>query len=61
MGHTFVHLNEESFPDPTNFDPERWFGENTKELENDLVPFSKGPRACLGIKYASLFHNPHPR
>ncbi|KAF6758341.1 cytochrome P450 [Ephemerocybe angulata] len=52
MGHTFVHLNEESFPDPTNFDPERWFGENTKELENDLVPFSKGPRACLGINLA---------
>ena len=47
-GSTFVHHNATLFPDPHTFDPERWIGR--PELENWLVPFSKGPRMCLGVK-----------
>lgn len=54
-GSTFMHNNAEVFPDPFVFDPERWLKpkEEVRELENHLVPFSRGPRMCLGFKYAS--------
>ena len=46
----FVHLNEEIFPDPHAFKPERWLGASAESLEHWLVTFSKGPRSCLGVK-----------
>ena len=46
----FVHLNEEIFPEPHAFKPERWFGTSAESLEHWLVTFSKGPRSCLGVK-----------
>jgi cytochrome P450 len=52
MGATFVHLNEDIFPDPHTFIPDRWMQPNSRELENFLIPFSKGPRACVGINLA---------
>jgi cytochrome P450 len=54
MGQSFVHLNPDIFPSPKVFDPSRWLGEHANDLESYLVPFSKGPRSCLGIKYVSL-------
>ncbi|KAK7440388.1 hypothetical protein VKT23_017025 [Stygiomarasmius scandens] len=50
MSCVFLHKNPIVFQDPNAFSPERWMGPNSKELENYLVPFSKGPRMCLGIK-----------
>jgi cytochrome P450 len=50
MGHTFMHRNPDIFVDPMNFNPERWLNGSSKELDNYLVSFSKGPRSCLGIK-----------
>ncbi|KAL9106930.1 MAG: hypothetical protein Q9227_008116 [Pyrenula ochraceoflavens] len=47
-GSTFVHYNAEIFPSPNEFIPERWL--ETTELDKWLVPFSRGPRMCLGIK-----------
>jgi cytochrome P450 len=43
-----VMMSEKVFPDPFKFDPERWLG--NKELRKYQVAFSKGKRACLGIK-----------
>jgi len=34
------------------FIPERWLQPDSRELENYFVPFSKGPRNCLGINLA---------
>ncbi len=50
MGPTFMHHNKDIFPDPFKFSPERWLQPNSGGLENYLVPFSRGPRMCLGIK-----------
>ncbi|TKA72784.1 hypothetical protein B0A49_03538 [Cryomyces minteri] len=63
-GNTFVHYNADTFNDPMAFSPERWLED--PELEKWLVPFSKGPRMCLGInlawaelrlKFAHVFRN----
>jgi cytochrome P450 len=45
----FVHHDQSIFPEPDVFKPERWEGEQAKQLEKYLVPFSKGPRMCLGF------------
>lgn len=47
-----MHLNPRLFPDPLAFQPERWLQADSRELEQYLVPFSKGPRACLGQNLA---------
>ncbi|KAJ3568900.1 hypothetical protein NP233_g5405 [Leucocoprinus birnbaumii] len=52
VGHTFLHRNAEFFPDPHEFKPERWLQSNSSSLENYLVPFSRGPRMCLGLNLA---------
>lgn len=55
----FPHNDPSIFTDPTSFSPERWLvsPKETAELEQFLVPFSHGPRACLGrpLAYAELF------
>ncbi|KAF7789154.1 hypothetical protein EIP86_000091 [Pleurotus ostreatoroseus] len=51
----FVHLNDDIFPDPYTFNPERWLGPEAEGLDHWLVAFSRGPRSCLGIKYAFSF------
>ncbi|KAF7852941.1 hypothetical protein EAF04_010818 [Stromatinia cepivora] len=52
-----MHHNPAIFPSPSTFNPERWLGDQAKELEKYLVPFSRGPRACLGmnIAYAQMY------
>jgi len=53
MGHTVLLVNPEIFPDPSRFDPERWLqGEKSVNLDKYNVVFGKGPRMCLGIKWA---------
>ena len=44
----FTHYDPAIFPSPLEFRPERFLG--SSELEKYVVPFSKGSRACLGIK-----------
>jgi len=34
------------------FSPERWLQPNSRELDNYLVAFSRGPRICIGMQYA---------
>ncbi|KAK0189785.1 cytochrome P450 [Armillaria mellea] len=53
IGITFVHANPDVFHDPDQFIPERWFVDDIKEIEAKyFVPFSKGPRMCLGHNLA---------
>ncbi|KAG6833729.1 hypothetical protein H0H87_001161 [Tephrocybe sp. NHM501043] len=35
---------------PQQFLPDRWMKPNSKELDQYLLPFSKGPRMCMGVK-----------
>ncbi|KAG9230255.1 cytochrome P450 [Amylocarpus encephaloides] len=43
------HMNEAVFPNAAEFIPERWLGANHRELESNLLSFSRGSRMCLGI------------
>ncbi|KAG9941926.1 alcohol oxidase, partial [Aureobasidium melanogenum] len=51
----FMHLDPTLFPEPYKFDPERWLGPSIglDRLEQYVVPFSKGSRACIGLHLAS--------
>ncbi|KAJ6507811.1 cytochrome P450 [Mycena vitilis] len=44
------HLDEEQFPDPTVFDPDRWIEDGKLLLSNTLLAFSSGPFGCVGQK-----------
>lgn len=46
-----THQNEDIYPEPQAFKPERWL-EDGKRLERYLVSFNRGPRSCLGINLA---------
>lgn len=54
-GHTTVHCppynihrNPQIFPAPEAFNPDRWLGEDGKELQQHFLTFSAGSRGCIG-------------
>lgn len=49
-----ISRNPEYFEDPEEFKPERFLDEKIMEKKNPYayLPFSAGPRACIGQKFA---------
>jgi cytochrome P450 len=43
------HRDPTVFPEPEVFVPERWF-EHSAAMNVNFLPFSAGPRACVGLK-----------
>lgn len=43
-----MHLNEDVYPQPKTFNPDRWSDE-AKRSDKTFAPFSRGTRICLGM------------
>jgi cytochrome P450 len=43
-----IHMDPAIWKDPEVFRPERWFGEEGKQLQQFFLVFTTGPRGCIG-------------
>lgn len=49
-----AHRDERVFPEPEVYRPERWLGEDSKDLQGAFLPFSTGARGCIGRNISYL-------
>ena len=52
MSHYLQHTDPRYFPEPEEFRPERFLGEEGERTKKYLVPFGRGARSCLGVNLA---------
>ncbi|KAI0436938.1 cytochrome P450 [Xylaria telfairii] len=52
-----LHTDENIFPEPFDFRPERWINDTEHTARHQFVAFSRGARGCIGINlaYAELY------
>jgi cytochrome P450 family 9 len=52
---SLIHNDSEYFPNPEQFDPERFSDENKGSIRpGSYIPFGSGPRTCIGSRYALM-------
>ncbi|XP_050540333.1 uncharacterized protein LOC126904972 [Daktulosphaira vitifoliae] len=50
-----IHYNPKYYPNPTEFDPERFSDENIDKVHpNIYMPFGSGPRLCIAKRFAEM-------
>ncbi|CAH2259712.1 jg24308 [Pararge aegeria aegeria] len=50
-----IHHNPYNFPEPDEFRPERFYGEEKKNIKQfSYLPFGEGPRICIGLRFARM-------
>ncbi|KAF4124737.1 Cytochrome P450, partial [Geosmithia morbida] len=49
-----LHRNPGVFKDPQNFNPDRWLGQDTTEMNRWFWAFSSGGRMCIGLHLAMV-------
>ncbi|CBX95728.1 hypothetical protein IAQ61_004561 [Plenodomus lingam] len=53
MSSWILHQDQDFFPNPTVFDPDRWSdATEAQRMDKAFVPFGKGSRACVGMNLA---------
>ncbi|XP_045517004.1 cytochrome P450 9e2-like [Pieris brassicae] len=49
-----LHMDQEIYPDPQEFKPERFLKENGFRTSHLFLPFGAGPRVCIGLRFAMM-------
>lgn len=51
-----IHHDDEIYPNPHRFDPDRFDNMDLKLLrdEGKFIPFGHGPRQCIGMRFSTL-------
>lgn len=49
-----IHRDEQYFPDPEKYDPDRFTEENHAFNEDMYMPFGSGPRNCIAFRMGLL-------